>query len=91
MDQDHEAEAKRREQSVRTRDAAKPDEACKKARKNIDPERLTRRSDISKTIPNVFDRLPHGSRLIALKDLTVGSCFLCDRTANTPRAVAPQP
>jgi hypothetical protein len=33
MEQDHEAEAKRREQSVRTRDAAKPDEACMRGRK----------------------------------------------------------
>ena len=40
MEQDYEAEAKRHEQSVRTRDAAKPDEAGKRARKHIDPERL---------------------------------------------------
>ncbi len=40
MEQDHEAEAQQREQSVRTGDAAKPDEACKRGRKHIDPERL---------------------------------------------------
>jgi hypothetical protein len=40
MEQDHEAEAKRREQSAGIRDAAKPDEAGKSARKHIDPERL---------------------------------------------------
>jgi hypothetical protein len=42
MEQDHEAEAERREQPARTRDAAKPDEAGKSARKHIDPERLYR-------------------------------------------------
>jgi hypothetical protein len=53
MEQDYQAEAKRHEQSVHTRDAAKTDEAGKRARKHIDPERLcTRRSDISKSIPN---------------------------------------
>jgi predicted glycosyltransferase len=40
MEQDHEADAKRHEQSVRTRDTAKPDEASKTERKHIDPERL---------------------------------------------------
>jgi hypothetical protein len=40
MEQDHEAEAKRREQSAGTQDTAKPDEAGKSARKHIDPERL---------------------------------------------------
>ena len=40
MEQDHEAEAKRHVQSVRTRDTAKPDEAGKRAQKYIDPERL---------------------------------------------------
>jgi hypothetical protein len=40
MEQDHEAEAKRREQSAGTRGAAKPDETGKSARKHIDPERL---------------------------------------------------
>jgi hypothetical protein len=40
MEQDHEAEAKRREQSAGTRDAAKPDEAGKSAPKHIDPEGL---------------------------------------------------
>jgi hypothetical protein len=42
MDQDQEAEAIRREEPTRPRDAAKPDEAEKKAKKQIDPERLDR-------------------------------------------------
>jgi hypothetical protein len=40
MEQDHEAEGKQREQSAGIRDAAKPDEAGKSARKHIDSERL---------------------------------------------------
>ena len=40
MERDHEAEAKRHVQSVRTRDAAKAYKAGKRARKYIDPERL---------------------------------------------------
>jgi hypothetical protein len=40
MEQDYEAEAKRHEQSVHPRDAAKPDEACTRGRKHIDPDRL---------------------------------------------------
>jgi hypothetical protein len=40
MDQDQEAEAIRREEPTRPRDSAKPDEAGKKAQKQIDPERL---------------------------------------------------
>jgi hypothetical protein len=38
MDQDHEAEAGRREELAPTRDAAKPDEAGKRVRKQIDPD-----------------------------------------------------
>jgi hypothetical protein len=40
MEENHEAEAKRREQSVLARDAAKSDEAGKRVRKHIEPERL---------------------------------------------------
>jgi hypothetical protein len=56
MGQDHEAEAKRREQSVRTRDAAKPDEACKRGRKHIDPERLYKAIRYLKEHPEQLDR-----------------------------------
>ena len=40
MDQDHEAEAERREERARTRDVAKIDDAAKNPR--IDPERLSK-------------------------------------------------
>jgi hypothetical protein len=40
MNQDHKAEAKRREERVRTRDVAKLDEAAKTPK--IDPERLSK-------------------------------------------------
>jgi hypothetical protein len=42
MDQDHEAEATRREELARTRGAAKPDEGQEGTRKQIDPERLSK-------------------------------------------------
>jgi hypothetical protein len=42
MDQDHEAEATRREELDRARDAAKPDEGREPTRKQIDPERLSK-------------------------------------------------
>jgi hypothetical protein len=67
MERDHEAEAKRREQSVRTRDAAKPDEAGKRERKHIDPERLYKAIRYLKEHPEeqvrqfplrIFDRGP---------------------------------
>jgi hypothetical protein len=40
MEQDHKAEAERRERSAGTQDAPRPDEAGKSTRKHIDPERL---------------------------------------------------
>jgi hypothetical protein len=40
MQENHEAEAKRREQLVLARDAAKSDEAGRRVRKHIEPERL---------------------------------------------------
>jgi hypothetical protein len=67
MEQDHEAEAKRREQSAGIRDAAKPDEAGKSARKHIDPERLYKairflkahpEQQVRQFQPRIFDGLP---------------------------------
>jgi hypothetical protein len=57
MDQDHEAEPGRREELARTRDAAKPDEAGKRMRKQIDPERLSKAVRYLKQHPG--QRLDH--------------------------------
>jgi hypothetical protein len=67
MEQDHEAEAQRRKQSVRTRDAAKPDAAGKRPWKHIDPERLYKairflkehpEQQVRQFQPRIFDGLP---------------------------------
>jgi len=67
MEQDHEAEGKQREQSAGIRDAAKPDEAGKSARKHIDPERLYKAIRFLKAHPEqqvrqfqlrIFDHAP---------------------------------
>ena len=52
MDQDHKAEAKRRDELARTRNAAKPDGAGKTAHKQIDPERLGKAIRYLKEHPN---------------------------------------
>jgi hypothetical protein len=59
MEQDHEAEARRREQSAGTRDAAKLDEAGESARKHIDPERLYKAIRFLKAHPEQQVRQSH--------------------------------
>jgi hypothetical protein len=83
MEQDYEAEAKRREQSAGTRDAAKPDEAGKSARKHIDPERLYKAIRFLKAHPEqqvrqfqlrIFDGLPPMCGTTSTRNITSDRC-----------------